>query len=347
VYMIFICVYISEFVPHNQVEQGALFKTDPMAAYMQAINTGLEPRLPSQEHMPDCPSIVLANLQRLLGVLFQICPELRPDAEQARKIMLLLAKQVCVDLQEIPMEVEDPSQLLKDFEDRAELGNKLVKFYGKYNPSKLEELPQLCQSFAGQEEKMNAQMRERYKADLNGEYPDPEPLDYIQGDGDFDMGDIPLGQGSGNVGPPTDQSPMSFPIPLQTPLPVKEKGIAAATSVLNGSSLFQDVQGSPFGVNDWSTEPQTPMLPASLQSGEKGKRGPLAKTFVMDETAYNAQYNNSVLASSMRDPTLPLIPGGRETPGGRDPTLPLAPMHGMLQPQQPWVGLPRSPGTFF
>ena len=330
-----------EFVPHNQVQQAALFKTDPMAAYMQAINTGLEPRLPSQEHMPDCPSIVLANLQRLLGVLFQIYPELRPDAEQTRKIMLLLAKPVCVDLQEIPMEVEDPSQLLKDFEDRAELGNKLVKFYGKYNPSKLEELHQLCQNFAGQEEKMNAQMRERYKADLNGEYPDPEPLDYIQGDGDFDigdMGDIPLGQGRGNVGPPTDQSPISFPIPLQTPLPVKEKCIAAATSVLNGSSLFHDVQGSPVGVNDWSTEPQTPMLPSSLQSGEKGKRGPLAKTFVMDETAYNAQYNNSVLASSRRDPTLP---------GGRDPTLPLAPMHGMLQPQQPWVGLPRSPATFF
>ena len=157
-------------MPHNQVEQGALFKTDPMAAYMQAINTGLEPRLPSQEHMPDCPSIVLANLQRLLGVLFQIYPELRPDAEQTRKIMLLLAKPVCVDLQEIPIEVEDPSQLLKDFEDRAELGNKLVKFYGKHNPSKLEELSQLCQNFAGQEEKMNAQMRERYKADLNCEY---------------------------------------------------------------------------------------------------------------------------------------------------------------------------------
>ena len=42
-------------------------------------------------------------------------------------------------------------------------------------PTQLRDLNKVLETFVGNEDKLNEQMRVRYKADLNGEYPDPEP----------------------------------------------------------------------------------------------------------------------------------------------------------------------------
>ena len=98
--------------------------------------------------------------------------DLRPTAEQARCIMTMIAKGVCPH---IDTPLGDVETLLLQLEDRMELGKRAAEFYTKYNPSKLKDLPKVLDNFLGKEDELNEQMRMRYKADLNGEYPDPDP----------------------------------------------------------------------------------------------------------------------------------------------------------------------------
>ena len=161
----------TETVPHKDVDSGSL------EAHRQAIEAGLEPRLPSQSHMPGCPQETLKDFNRLLVLLSQHCPDLRPTAEQvlrplidrasgtasqaciglqasssnsvapathhplhgqARRVICMIAKGVCATM-DTPVE-GDPTSLLCWMEDRMYLGHKMVEFYTKYNASKLQNL---------------------------------------------------------------------------------------------------------------------------------------------------------------------------------------------------------------
>ena len=155
----------------------------------------LEPKMPTKEHMPDCPDEALQDLTRLLALMWHHIPDLRPTAEQARRIITKIAKGICPHIH-TPLE-EDVEMLIQRLEDRMELGNKAAAFYNKYNPSKLKELGKVLDAFEGKEDELNEQMRLRYKADLNGEYPDPEPeIEPEDAEQDFDaMVDVDRGNG--------------------------------------------------------------------------------------------------------------------------------------------------------
>jgi len=64
-------------------------------------------------------------------------------------------------------------QLIQELDQRAKMGERLKKFYKQYDPKKvtMEALETLLSGFAGDEEALNAQLRARYNADLNGIMP--------------------------------------------------------------------------------------------------------------------------------------------------------------------------------
>jgi len=157
-------------VPHSNLKDVS------MEGHKAAIAAGLEPKHPSNIHMPNCPPQTLADLNRLLVLLSQQTVEVRPTAEQARRIICHVAKTVRSRHINTPIE-GDSEALLQQLEDRMELGNKMQAFYSKYNPDKLRDLAKVLENFVGKQELLNEQMRLRYKADLNGEYPDSEPED--------------------------------------------------------------------------------------------------------------------------------------------------------------------------
>jgi len=156
----------------EQVPYGNL-QNPTIETFKEAIlSERLEPTMPTQEHMSDCPYQIRQDLTRLLTLLRQPIADLRPTAEQARCIMTKIAKGVCPH---IDTPLGDVETLLLQLEDRMELGKRAAEFYMKYNPSKLKDLPKVLDNFMGKEDELNEQMRMRYKADLNGEYTDPDP----------------------------------------------------------------------------------------------------------------------------------------------------------------------------
>lgn len=157
----------TEQVPYGNLQNPSL------ETFKEAIlSERLEPTMPTQEHMPGCPYHIHQDLTRLLTLLRMPIADLRPTAEQARCIMTKIAKGVCPH---IDTPLGDVETLLQQLEDRMELGKRANEFYMKYNPSKLKDLPKVLDNFLGKEDELNEQMRMRYKADLNGEYPDPDP----------------------------------------------------------------------------------------------------------------------------------------------------------------------------
>lgn len=77
----------TETVPHKDVTDGSL------EACRKAIEGGLDPELPSDSHMPGCPHETVVDFNRLLVLLSQHLPDLRPTAEQVLSI-----SNVCQDL---------------------------------------------------------------------------------------------------------------------------------------------------------------------------------------------------------------------------------------------------------
>jgi serine/threonine protein kinase len=152
----------TETFPHKDVPEGSL------EACKTAIEAGLDPPFPSQSHMPGCPEGALEDFNRLLMLLSQHFPDLRPTAEQvsplqcscqlcfmsrydfcsistctrvttqARRVICSIAKRVC-GWMDTPVE-GDPTTLLSWLEDRMHLGHKMIEFYTKYNASKLSTL---------------------------------------------------------------------------------------------------------------------------------------------------------------------------------------------------------------
>ena len=154
-----------ERVPHKELGENAT-----LDAYKEAIMNGLQPNLPSQMHVPDCPAPILQSFNSILELMHQYHPDLRPTAEQVRRIMTGIAKRVVRCLLDVPIQ-GTATELLQELHDRMVLGNKVIDFYHKYNPAKLKNLSGVLANFVGKEEVLNEQMRLRYKADLNGEYP--------------------------------------------------------------------------------------------------------------------------------------------------------------------------------
>eukprot|EP00277_Geminigera_cryophila_P002201 CAMPEP_0179422310 /NCGR_PEP_ID=MMETSP0799-20121207/10350_1 /TAXON_ID=46947 /ORGANISM="Geminigera cryophila, Strain CCMP2564" /LENGTH=479 /DNA_ID=CAMNT_0021196413 /DNA_START=14 /DNA_END=1453 /DNA_ORIENTATION=- len=168
--------------PHSDLKDGS------MDGFKAAIARGLEPKEVSHTHIPNCSPKTLLDFNRLLALLAQQMENLRPTAEQARRIMCHIGKGVKCSNLNMPIE-GDCEALMQELEDRVELGNKMHDFYAKYNPAKLRDLNKVLETFVGNEDKLNEQMRVRYKADLNGEYPDPEPEQESESDeDDYQMG---------------------------------------------------------------------------------------------------------------------------------------------------------------
>jgi len=144
----------------EQVPYGNL-QNPTIETFKEAIlSERLEPTMPTQEHMSDCPYQIRQDLTRLLTLLRQPIADLRPTAEQARCIMTKIAKGVCPH---IDTPLGDVETLLLQLEDRMELGKRAAEFYMKYNPSKLKDLPKVLDNFMGKEDELNEQMRMRYK----------------------------------------------------------------------------------------------------------------------------------------------------------------------------------------
>jgi len=144
-------------VPHDKADENF---TAPSAleVFKAAIYNGLNPRLPSAGHMPDCSPSVLSDLNRLLILLSQHSPDLRPTSEQARRIITQIAKGVCSDMNDTPIE-GNVSRLFMWLEDRMHLGLKIIEFFKKYNPTKMSTLPELLANFVGTEVEMSDHAR--------------------------------------------------------------------------------------------------------------------------------------------------------------------------------------------
>jgi Ca2+-binding EF-hand superfamily protein len=65
-----------------------------------------------------------------------------------------------------PVEDEPPPEAL------AAISAKLKRFYGKFNPTKLETIPVIANAYWDKEEELNAALMDAYKFDLNSDFPD-------------------------------------------------------------------------------------------------------------------------------------------------------------------------------
>jgi hypothetical protein len=73
--------------------------------------------------------------------------------------------------------------LLQHLEDRVNFGNRLVQFYQRYNPERIQYLASMIDRYINKEEELCAEMRKKYSADFYGEYPREPPPEEQQAHG--------------------------------------------------------------------------------------------------------------------------------------------------------------------
>ena len=72
-------------------------------------------------------------------------------------------------------------KLLQELEERLRLGERLLRFYQRYNPDfTLQQLSGVLDKYVGREEDVCAELRSKYNADLHGEYAPPREPTPIQ-----------------------------------------------------------------------------------------------------------------------------------------------------------------------
>jgi len=133
--------------------------------------------LPGEDCLTGCSSEVCLAYSRIITLLLQECPALRPNAADTLDC-----------LEEIEKHEGSNFPVLEQLEIRNSLGMKLLKFYNEFCPEKISDIDKLIRHYSGEEEKLNASLRQKYSADLNGKYeppppPQPEPVPDAEQDG--------------------------------------------------------------------------------------------------------------------------------------------------------------------
>lgn len=66
---------------------------------------------------------------------------------------------------------QDADSLLHHLEARVNFGRRLVQFYQRYNPERIQYLASMIDKYMDKEEELCDEMRRKYSADFYGEYP--------------------------------------------------------------------------------------------------------------------------------------------------------------------------------
>jgi serine/threonine protein kinase len=130
----------------------------------------------------ELPPDLAPCVQQIINLVHRKHPAVRPSSEEVSQVLAGLqaaftGKFDDADDDRPPESIYGPSGdhrvLLRELEARARMGERLENFYARHNASKLslETFEAVLKSFDGDEEALNASLRKRYKADLNGAAP--------------------------------------------------------------------------------------------------------------------------------------------------------------------------------
>ena len=172
---------LSEAPPYADVK-------DSLDALRKAISEIGLPVLKA-ENLVDLPAEMAADIQHIVGLL-QIRPAAtRPTAAKAEQLLSAFnASFNGASLADEDDGALDPAQdqdyraIMADMDDLVTMGTKLTAFYKKHNPQRLtlETLEALMSKFGGREDKLNAELKTKYKFDLDG---NPAPKNAKEGSG--------------------------------------------------------------------------------------------------------------------------------------------------------------------